>query len=96
MGKPKSAAAQARLQREQDGSEVKSVQLETLIGIGQNLIERRDSMETFRDIAADLFLRTCYQPHNWPHRVSAWSKEGAFLYRRKDAAPLFFPVRAAA
>ena len=24
------------------------------------------------------------------------SKEGAFLYRRKDAAPLFFPVRAAA
>ena len=24
------------------------------------------------------------------------SKEGAFLYRRKDAAPLFFPVRAVA
>ena len=24
------------------------------------------------------------------------SKEGAFLYRRKDATPLFFPVRAAA
>ena len=50
--------AQKRLQREQDGSEVKSVQLETLIGIGENLIERRDSMETFRDTAADLFLRT--------------------------------------
>ena len=54
--------AQKRLQREQDGSEVKSVQLETLIGIGQNLIERRDSMETFRDIAADLFLRTTGTP----------------------------------
>ena len=54
--------AQKRLQREQDGSEVKSVQLETLIGIGQNLIERRDSMETFRDIAADLFLRSTGTP----------------------------------
>ncbi|TDX20974.1 DUF2493 domain-containing protein [Rhodovulum visakhapatnamense] len=54
--------AQKRLQREQDGSEVKSVQLETLIGIGQNLIERRDSMETFRDTAADLFLRTTGAP----------------------------------
>src|SRR5690606_34062007 len=29
--------AQKRLQREQDGSEVKSVQLETLIGVGQSL-----------------------------------------------------------
>ena len=54
--------AQKRLQREQDGSEVKSVQLETLIGIGQNLIERRDSMETFRDTAADLFLRSTGKP----------------------------------
>ncbi|WP_320177621.1 DUF2493 domain-containing protein [Roseovarius pacificus] len=54
--------AQKRLQREQDGSEVKSVQLETLIGIGQNLIERRDSMETFRDTAADFYLRTTGTP----------------------------------
>lgn len=54
--------AQKRLQREQDGSEVKSVQLETLIGIGQNLIERRDSMEAFRDTAADLYLRTTGTP----------------------------------
>ncbi|MPL84710.1 hypothetical protein SDC9_30675 [bioreactor metagenome] len=54
--------AQKRLQREQDGSEVKSVQLETLIGIGQSLIERRDSMETFRDTAADLFLRSTGTP----------------------------------
>jgi hypothetical protein len=61
--------AQKRLQREQDGSEVKSVQLETLIGIGQNLIERRDSMETFRDAAADLFLRTTGTP--WSPRTGS-------------------------
>ncbi|MGR3438553.1 DUF2493 domain-containing protein [Salipiger abyssi] len=54
--------AQKRLQREQDGSEVKSVQLETLIGIGENLIERRDSMETFRETAADLYLRSTGTP----------------------------------
>ena len=53
---------QKRLQREQDGSEVKSVQLETLIGIGQSLIERRDSMEIFRDTAADIYLRTTGTP----------------------------------
>lgn len=28
---------------------------------------------------ADLFLRTAYQPKNWPHRVSAWSADGVFL-----------------
>jgi len=54
--------AQKRLQREQDGSEVKSVQLETLIDIGQCLIERRDSMETFRDTAAEIYLRTIGTP----------------------------------
>ena len=54
--------AQKRLQREQDGSEVKSVQLETLIGIGQSLIERRDCMELFRDTAADIYLRTTGTP----------------------------------
>ena len=38
--------AQKRLQREQDGSEVKSVQLERLIEHGRSLIERRDSLES--------------------------------------------------
>lgn len=28
---------------------------------------------------ADLFLRTAYQPDSWPHRVSAWTEQGAFL-----------------
>jgi hypothetical protein len=40
--------------------------LETLIGIGQSLIERRDSMETFCDTAADIYLRTTGTP--WSQR----------------------------
>jgi hypothetical protein len=33
-----------------------------LIGVGQSLIERRDSMELFRDTAADIYLRTTGTP----------------------------------
>ena len=40
--------AQRRLQKEQDGSEVKSVELERLTSEGQTMIERRNSMELFR------------------------------------------------
>ena len=46
---------QRRLQREQDGSEVKSVELERLTAEGQTLVERRNSMELFRDLSADAF-----------------------------------------
>ena len=60
---------QKRLQREQDGSEVKSVQLESLIAIGQSLIERRDSLEVFRDSAADRYLRTTGSP--WSQRTGS-------------------------
>src|SRR5208283_3762593 len=56
--------AQRRSQKEQDGSEVRSVELERLIAEGQTLIERRDSMELFRDHAADAFER---------HTGSTWS-----------------------
>ncbi|AZG78390.1 DUF2493 domain-containing protein [Methylocystis rosea] len=55
--------AQRRSQKEQDGSEIRSVELERLIAEGQTLIERRDSMELFRDHAADHFER---------HTGSAW------------------------
>lgn len=48
-------ALQRRLQREQDGSEVKSVELERSIAEGVTMIERRDAMEYFRDVAADQF-----------------------------------------
>ena len=47
--------AQRRGQAEQDGSEVKSVELERLIGQGISLIERRNAFEFFRDHAAELF-----------------------------------------
>ncbi len=48
---------QRRLQREQDGSEVKSVELERLLAEGQTLIERRDAFELMRDQAVDHFER---------------------------------------
>src|SRR3546814_20330755 len=47
--------AQRRSQREQDGSEVRSVELERLIAQGLTLIERRNAFEFLRDHAAELF-----------------------------------------
>jgi hypothetical protein len=55
--------AQLRSQKEQDGSEIRSVELERLTAEGVTLIERRNSMECFRDQAADSFER---------HTGSAW------------------------
>ena len=49
--------AQRRSQRDQDGSEVRSVELERLTAEGQTLIERRNCMELFRDQAAEQFER---------------------------------------
>jgi hypothetical protein len=49
--------AQKRCQKEQDGSEIRSVELERLVAEGLTLIERRNSMELFRDLAADQFER---------------------------------------
>src|SRR5690554_5631559 len=61
--------AQKRLQREQDSSEVKSVQLERLIENGQSLIERRDSLEVFRESAADRYLAATGSP--WSPRTGS-------------------------
>jgi hypothetical protein len=47
--------AQRRCQREQDGSEIRSVELERLTVEGVTLIERRNVMEFFRDQAAEHF-----------------------------------------
>ncbi|HPF22355.1 MAG TPA: DUF2493 domain-containing protein [Hyphomonas sp.] len=47
--------AQKRSQREQDGSEIRSVELEALTAQGTTLIERRNAYELMRDIAADHF-----------------------------------------
>ncbi|KTE16882.1 DUF2493 domain-containing protein [Sphingopyxis sp. H115] len=50
---------QRRLQREQDGSEIRSVELERATREGISLIERRDTMEFFRDGAAEQFRIHC-------------------------------------
>ncbi|MFK0207950.1 DUF2493 domain-containing protein [Agrobacterium sp. NPDC090283] len=47
--------AQRTGQREQDGSEVKSVELERHTAEGITLLERRNAFEFMRDFAADLF-----------------------------------------
>jgi len=49
--------AQRRGQKEQDGSEIRSVELERLTAEGMTLIERRNSFEFFRDCAAEQFER---------------------------------------
>jgi hypothetical protein len=54
--------AQKGSQKEQDGSEIRSVALERLIAEGLTLIERRNSMELFRDMAADHFERSTGSP----------------------------------
>ncbi len=55
--------AQRRSQREQDGSEVCSVELERLIAQGLTLLEQRNAFEFLRDHAAELFEA---------HTGSAW------------------------
>ncbi len=58
--------AQQRSQREQDGSEVKSVELERHLAEGLTMIERRNAHEVLRDLAADAFelhLRKPWRPH---------------------------------
>ena len=62
--------AQKRSQREQDGSEVRSVELETLIAEGITLIERRNAFEAMRDLAAELFethLGQTWHPRTGSH-----------------------------
>ena len=66
--------AQKRSQREQDGSEIRSVELERLTAECQTLIERRNSMEFFRDQAAEQFER---------HTHSAWRpRSGSMVNHR--------------
>ena len=50
--------AQAKSQREQDGSEVKSVELEELITEGQTMLEQRAAFELMRDHGGELFEAT--------------------------------------
>ena len=85
--------AQRRLQREQDGSEVKSVELERLTAEGQTLIERRDSMELFRDLSAEAFEHhtgSAWRPRtgsmvNHRHLTSAMIDSRDFLAAKRRA-----------
>jgi hypothetical protein len=72
--------AQRRSQKEQDGSEVRSVELERLTVQGLTLIERRNTMELFRDQAAEQFEH---------HTGSAWRpRSGSMVNHRTLTAAM--------
>ena len=54
--------AQRRSQQDQDGSEIRSVELETLLDQGQVLLARRDVFEQMRDLAAQTYQIHTHQP----------------------------------
>jgi hypothetical protein len=49
-------------QQEQDGSEIRSLELERLIEQGQDLIERRSAFESARDRAAQYYVTRPARP----------------------------------
>ncbi len=61
--------AQGRSQREQDGSEVRPVELERLLAKGLTLIERRNTFELMRDQAAEHYQRDLGLP--WQPRTGS-------------------------
>ena len=61
--------AQRRSQEAQDGSEVRSVELERLTAQGDTLIERRNAMEFLRDEAAAQYERHTHSP--WRPRAGS-------------------------
>ena len=67
--------AQRRSQREQDGSEIRSVDLERLTAEGMTLIERRNTMEFFRDQAAEHFER---------HIHSSWRPRSGSMVNHRN------------
>ena len=72
--------AQRKSQREQNGSEVRSVELERLTAEGITLIERRNCLELFRDQAIELFE---------VHTGSAWRpRSGSLVNHRTLTAAL--------
>ena len=66
--------AQRRAQTEQDGSEIRSVELEKLIALGLSLVERRNAFEYARDRAADFFR---------VHTGSSWRPRSGSKVNRK-------------
>ena len=71
--------AQKRSQKDQDGSEIRSVELERLLAEGLTLIERRNAFELMRDQAAELFET---------HAGTAWRpRTGSMVNHRKLTSP---------
>ncbi len=64
-------------QRDQDGSEIRSVELERLIAEGVTLIERRNAFEFMRDVAAHRFEAEIGQ---------AWKPRAGSLIRRNGSS----------
>ncbi len=90
--------AQKRGQRSQDGSEVRSVELEQLVAEGLTLTEQRNAYECMRDLTADLFeahLGQTWHPHsgsqvNHKHMTAAMIDSRDYLdaKRKTDLEPL--------
>ncbi len=89
---------QRRCQRQQDGSEVRSVALEQLVAEGLTLTEQRNAYEGMRDLAADLFeahLGQTWHPQsgsqvNRKHMTAALIDSRDYLdaKRKTDLEPL--------
>lgn len=85
--------AQRRSQREQDGSEIRSVELENLLAQGLTLIERRNAFELMRDQAGDLYraqVGRAWEPRfgsrvNRQHLTAALIESRDFIAARRRA-----------
>jgi len=84
---------QRKSQDEQDGSEVRSVELDSLISQGQSLIERRETFEHIRDLAAERYeveTGSAWRPRagslvNHRHLTAAMIDSRDFLAARRKA-----------
>ena len=72
------------LERAQDGTEIKSLELETITHRAQNLGNRRDAFETMRDTLADAYLATTGEVWR-PRRGSHVSETGKLTSAAIDA-----------
>lgn len=85
--------AQRRLQRNQDGTEIKANELENLTAQGRTMIERRDAFELMRDQAAEHYEQhtgSSWRPRtgsmvNHRHLTSAMVESRDFLAARQKA-----------
>ena len=91
---------QKKSQQEQDGSEVRSVELERLIALGEDFIERREAFEQIRDFAAESYetaTGSAWRPRagslvNHKHLTAAMIDSRDFIAaRRRTDAELMLP-----